>query len=55
MLVFGLNDDNAKSMLVALDSHSFGIVNMEVDADHGRMVPLVLPSVFEFFDRQRKK
>jgi len=28
---------------------------MEVEADHGRMVALVLPAVFDFFDRQRKK
>jgi len=28
---------------------------MEVEADHGRMVPLVLPAVFDFFDRHRKK
>ena len=25
------------------------------DADHGGMVPLVLPAVFDFFDRYRKK
>ena len=25
----------------------------EVEADHGGMVPLVLPDVFDFFDRQR--
>lgn len=25
----------------------------EVEGDHGGMVPLVLPDVFEFFDRQR--
>ncbi len=27
----------------------------EVDADHGGMVPLVLPDVFDFFDRYRAK
>jgi hypothetical protein len=28
---------------------------MEVEADHGRMVAVVLPAVFNFFDRQRKR
>jgi hypothetical protein len=27
----------------------------EVNADHGGMVPLVLPDVFAFFDRTRSK
>jgi hypothetical protein len=27
----------------------------EVKADHGGMVPLVLPAVFDFFDRYREK
>jgi hypothetical protein len=26
---------------------------LQVDADHGGMVPLVLPAVFDFFDRCR--
>ncbi|WP_437729749.1 hypothetical protein [Sorangium sp. So ce1335] len=30
----------------------FAITYKEVDADHGGMVPLVLPDVFDFFDRQ---
>ena len=38
-----------------MKSQGFHLEYMEVDADHGRMVPLVLPAVFEFFDRQRKK
>lgn len=33
----------------------FPLEYMEVDADHGGMIPLVLPSIFDFFDRQRKK
>ena len=38
-----------------MKSQGFPLEYMEVDADHGRMVPLVLPAVFEFFERQRKK
>ena len=38
-----------------MKSQGFPLEYMEVDADHGRMVPLVLPAVFDFFDRQRKK
>jgi poly(3-hydroxybutyrate) depolymerase len=33
----------------------FPLEYMEVDADHGGMIPLVLPSIFDFFDRQRTK
>lgn len=33
----------------------FRLESREVEAGHGGMVPLVLPAVFEFFDRQRKK
>jgi predicted peptidase len=38
-----------------MKSQGFPLEYMEVEADHGRMVPLVLPAVFDFFDRQRKK
>ena len=38
-----------------MKSQGFPLEYMEVDADHGRMVPLVLPAVFDFFDRQRKR
>lgn len=38
-----------------MKSQGFPLEYMEVDADHGRMVPLVFPAVFDFFDRQRKK
>jgi predicted peptidase len=38
-----------------MKSQGFPIEYMEVDADHPRMVPLVLPAIFDFFDRQRKK
>ncbi len=37
-----------------MKSQGFALEYMEVDGDHGRMVPLVLPTVFDFFDRQRK-
>jgi len=33
--------------------HDFDAEYLEVNADHGGMVPLVLPDVFDFFDRSR--
>jgi poly(3-hydroxybutyrate) depolymerase len=36
-------------------AHGFDLEYLEVDADHGGMVPLVLPAVFDFFDRHRSK
>jgi predicted esterase len=38
-----------------MKAHDFQLDYLEVDADHGGMVPLVLPSVFDFFDRHRKR
>ena len=36
-------------------AQGFDLEYLEVDADHGGMVPLVLPAVFDFFDRHRSK
>jgi len=36
-------------------AQGFDLEYLEVDADHGGMVPLVLPAVFDFFDRYRSK
>lgn len=36
-----------------LVDNGFDAEYIEVDADHGGMVPLVLPDVFEFFERAR--
>jgi len=38
-----------------MKQQGFPFQYMEVNADHGRMVPLVLPAIFDFFDRQRKQ
>lgn len=35
-------------------AQGFDLEYLEVDADHGGMVPLVLPAVFDFFDRYRR-
>jgi pimeloyl-ACP methyl ester carboxylesterase len=35
--------------------HNFDLEYMQVNADHGGMVPLVLPAVFDFFDRYRNQ
>jgi len=34
-------------------AQNFDLEYLQVDADHGGMVPLVLPAVFDFFDRYR--
>jgi predicted peptidase len=38
-----------------MKEQKFNLEYKEVDADHGGMVPLVLPDVFDFFDRYRGK
>jgi len=38
-----------------LKSNGFKAEYEEVNADHGGMIPLVLPDVFDFFDRSRAK
>jgi predicted peptidase len=45
----------SRAMRDWMKARGFALEYMEVDADHGGMVPLVLPAVFDFFDRQRKK
>ncbi len=44
----------SKAMLAWMKERGFKIEYMEVDADHGGMIPLVLPSIFNFFDRIRE-
>ncbi|MGH9687644.1 MAG: alpha/beta hydrolase-fold protein [Candidatus Acidiferrales bacterium] len=36
-------------------AHEFNMGYMQVDANHGGMVPLVLPAVFDFFDEVRQR
>ena len=38
-----------------MKNHGFKFEYLEVDGDHPGMVPLVLPKVFDFFDRYRSK
>ena len=45
----------SKAMLAWMKERGFKIEYMEVNADHGGMVSLVLPSIFNFFDRCRSK
>lgn len=47
--------EGSRLMQQWMKEQGFQLEYMEVDADHGRMVPLVLPSIFDFFDRQQKK
>ncbi len=43
----------SKAMLEWMKKRGFKIEYMEVDADHAGMISLVLPSIFNFFDRNR--
>ncbi len=43
----------SKAMFAWMKERGFQVEYMEVDADHGGMIPLVLPSIFDFFDRHR--
>jgi poly(3-hydroxybutyrate) depolymerase len=43
----------SKAMFNWMKDRGFKIEYKEVDADHGRMIPLVLPSIFNFFDRNK--
>jgi len=44
----------SKAMFEWMKERDFKIEFMEVDADHGGMIPMVLPSIFKFFDRCRQ-
>ncbi len=46
--------EGSRAMQKWMKEQGFQLEYKEVDADHGGMVALVLPAVFEFFDRQRK-
>jgi predicted peptidase len=43
----------SRAMSAWMKDRGFKLEYLEVDADHGGMVPLVLPHVFDFFDRYR--
>jgi poly(3-hydroxybutyrate) depolymerase len=45
----------SRTMAAWMKERDFKFEYKEVDADHGGMVPLVLPDVFEFFNRHRPK
>ena len=47
--------EGSRTMSEWMKARDFKIEYKEVDADHGGMVSLVLPEVFEFFDRIRLK
>ncbi|MEO5922329.1 MAG: alpha/beta hydrolase-fold protein [Bryobacteraceae bacterium] len=47
--------EGSRKMQEWMKARNFKLEYKEVDADHGGMVSLVLPGVFDFFDRQRKK
>lgn len=45
--------EGSRALARYLRAGGFDFDYVEVDGDHGGMVPLVWPAVFEFFDRQR--
>jgi len=45
----------SRALSAWMKERGFKLEYMEVDADHGGMIPLVLPSIFNFFDRCRSK
>ncbi len=47
--------EGSRQMSKWMKEQRFKLEYKEVDADHGGMVPLVLPDVFDFFDRCRTK
>jgi hypothetical protein len=47
--------EGSRLMQKWMKEQGFQLEYMEVDADHGRMIPLVMPAIFDFFDRQRRQ
>ena len=47
--------DASRALRDWLKSNAFKSEYDEVNADHGGMVSLVLPAIFDFFDRSRPK
>jgi hypothetical protein len=47
--------DGSRLLRDWMTTRSFNLTYKEVNADHGGMVPLVLPDVFNFFDKCREK
>ncbi|HWP84684.1 MAG TPA: hypothetical protein VNN17_05810 [Terriglobia bacterium] len=47
--------EGSRAMQKWMKEQGFQLEHLEVDADHGRMVPLVLPAIFDFFDRFRNR
>ena len=45
----------SRAMSAWMKGRGFKLEYKEVDADHGGTIPLVLPSVFKFFDRSRSQ
>lgn len=46
--------EGSRAMSNWMKANGFNVTYKEVDADHGGMVPLMLPEVFDFFDNCRK-
>ena len=45
----------SRALFAWMKERDFKLEYKEVDADHGGMIPLVLPSIFDFFNRCRSK
>ena len=46
--------EGSRALARYLTQGHFVFQYLEVDGDHGGMVPMVWPSIFEFFDREQK-
>jgi predicted peptidase len=45
----------SKTMFEWMKEHKFKIEYLEVNGNHGSMIPMVLPKIFDFFDRHKSK
>jgi poly(3-hydroxybutyrate) depolymerase len=45
--------EGSRALAAYLRDEKFDFDYLEVDGDHGGMVPMVLPAIFDFFDRHR--
>lgn len=45
--------EGSRALAAWMREEGFNFDYLEVDGDHGGMVPMVMPAIFDFFDRQR--
>ena len=45
--------EGSRRIAAYMESNGFDVEYLEVEGDHGGMVPNAFPAIFEFFDRHR--